>query len=195
LSDLAQQRAEINASTGVLAHTPNLALGVTSNWTKLGENIGVGQDHDGIWNAFLNSPPHLANLLDPTYTSVGIGDVSTGPGNDWVVHRFMRVAAPAAPPPPTLYVPAPVNSYVSPPPIQSTTPRSTSRPAAGGSAPNSGSNSTSGSNDTTAGATSTLSPASTTGTTGDGDADAEDGVPRSPDRVAAVVNVLQALEQ
>src|SRR5690349_19460922 len=38
LSALAQQRAEINARTGSLVHTPNLGLGVTANWSKLAEN-------------------------------------------------------------------------------------------------------------------------------------------------------------
>jgi hypothetical protein len=199
LSDLAQQRAQINASTGQLVHTPNLALGVTSNWTKLGENIGAGQDHDGLWTAFLNSPPHLANLLDPSYTHVGIGEVSSGPGNDWVTHRFMRVATPAPPAAAPVYVaPAPTSTY-STPPTQAPAPRSTSRTNGGGSSGpgstgSSGSNTSNGST-STSGTTSTVGPSADTAG-GDGSSAGIDGPEtRSPDHVAAVINVLQALEQ
>lgn len=104
MAQLAQQRTEINAQNGVLAHTPDMAAGVTSNWTKLGENVGVGSNRDVIWQAFLNSPPHLANLLDPSYTHIGIGEVTVN-GTIWVTHRFLTIGASAPAPAPA---PAPV---------------------------------------------------------------------------------------
>src|SRR5690348_734451 len=57
-SALAQQRAEINANNGGLAHTPSLRAGVTVNWTKLGENVGMGPGVSTIGPAFINSPEH-----------------------------------------------------------------------------------------------------------------------------------------
>lgn len=110
LSGLAQQQAQYMANTGQLSHTPNLAAGVSANWTKLGENVGMGVNLDVIWNAFLSSPPHYANLVDPGYTHIGIGVVIVG-NTQWVAHRFMGVAAgPApAPEPEPVYVP-PVTS-------------------------------------------------------------------------------------
>lgn len=107
LSGLAQQQAQAMANRGQLFHTPNLAAGVSSNWTKLGENVGMGGDLPIIWDAFLNSPPHLNNIVDGGYTHVGIGVVIVG-NTQWVTHRFMGVssAPPAATPEPEpVYVP------------------------------------------------------------------------------------------
>lgn len=92
LTGLAQGQAQRNASSGVLAHTGNLAAGVSSAWTKLGENVGFGHNPDQLWNGFLNSAPHRANLLDPAFTHVGIGVVFAGDGTQWVVHRFMATS-------------------------------------------------------------------------------------------------------
>jgi cysteine-rich secretory family protein len=198
LSDLAQQRAQINASTGTLVHTPNLAVGVTANWSKLAENIGAGQDHDGLWNAFLNSPTHLANLLDPSFQYVGIGEVITGPTGDWVTHRFMRVMPTSSSPAPS----ATPSSNAAPVYVQPTSPsRSTNHTSGGGS---NGGGSRSGSNggrDASTShsgggaiATSTDGLAQDDGGSADG-AEDEGTSTRSPEHVAAVVNVLQALEK
>ena len=99
LSGLAFQQAQANANSGRLAHTPNLAAGVSANWSKLGENVGMGLSTPIIWDAFLNSAPHRANLLDPAFTHIGIG-VVTGGNSQWVTHRFMAVGASAPAPAP-----------------------------------------------------------------------------------------------
>lgn len=115
LSGLAVQQAQANAGAGRLAHTPNLAAGVSANWSKLGENVGMGLSTPIIWDAFLNSSPHRANLLDPAFTHIGIGVVMSG-STQWVTHRFMAVGAAApAPPPPPPPQPEPVSV---PPPTQ-----------------------------------------------------------------------------
>ncbi|MCI0425646.1 MAG: CAP domain-containing protein [Actinobacteria bacterium] len=46
-----------------------------TGWSKVGENVGVGGTVSGIHQAFMNSPGHRANILDPTYNYVGIGTV------------------------------------------------------------------------------------------------------------------------
>jgi hypothetical protein len=117
LSGLAQQQAQVIANNGQLSHTPNLSAGITANWTKLGENVGMGGNLDIIWSAVLNSAPHSNNLVDPAYTHIGIGIVIVG-NTQWVAHRFMGVAA--APPvdvtpqpqpqPEPVYVPPPVTA-------------------------------------------------------------------------------------
>jgi len=122
LAGLAQQQAQANANSGRLAHTPNLAAGVSANWTKLGENVGMGLNLDIIWDAFLNSPPHLANLVDPAYTHIGIGVVING-NTQWVTHRFMGVGAA----PPVVVEPQPQPVYVPPAPRPTAPP--TTRPA------------------------------------------------------------------
>jgi hypothetical protein len=90
LTGLAQGWADHMAATGVLSHTPNLGANVSSDWYKLGENVGFGPNNDLIWNGFLNSPKHYENLTDPAYTHVGIGVAWAG-GMEFVTHRFMAV--------------------------------------------------------------------------------------------------------
>jgi uncharacterized protein YkwD len=124
-SALAQQRADINAGNASLAHTPNLQAGVTANWTKLGENVGVGPTVTAIGNAFVNSPQHLHNLLDPAYTAIGIG-VSMRGGTMYVTHRFLGTAGPAADDPDPVPAPAPTSV---PPPAPTPTVPLVPRPA------------------------------------------------------------------
>src|SRR5437870_3784843 len=52
---LSQQRSDANSQSGRLEHTPSLSAGVSSNWLKLGENVGVGSSEDQIWQLFVNS--------------------------------------------------------------------------------------------------------------------------------------------
>lgn len=45
-----------------------------SGYTLVGENIAVGQrTAQDVMNAWMNSPGHRANMLDPRFTHVGIG--------------------------------------------------------------------------------------------------------------------------
>jgi uncharacterized protein YkwD len=60
---------------GPLAHDPNLAVSggaYAPGWQKLGENLGVGPSPELIYDALVASPSHLANIVDPTFSKVGI---------------------------------------------------------------------------------------------------------------------------
>ena len=91
LAGLAQSCAERLASSGALVHSANLSSGVSSHWTKLGENIGMGPNNDTVWTAFVHSAQHYANLVDPAFNRVGVG-VAYGGGSQWTCHRFMAVS-------------------------------------------------------------------------------------------------------
>lgn len=87
------------ATTGTLAHAPDLSVGVTVYWTKLGENVGVAPQGpiQQLFDAFVASPAHLQNLVDPQFRYVGIGVVYDQSGQMWTTHRFMTLGdAPAA---------------------------------------------------------------------------------------------------
>ena len=69
------------SEAGRIFHNPQLggdadARGIA--WTRLGENVGAGGGVDQIERALVASPHHYANLVDPRYTTVGVG-VVTGP--------------------------------------------------------------------------------------------------------------------
>jgi hypothetical protein len=53
-----------------------------------GENVGYNTDLNNIQSAFMKSPPHRANILDPDYTLVGIGLVRGQDGVYWATQDF-----------------------------------------------------------------------------------------------------------
>ncbi len=132
------------AAAGKIWHS-TLSDGVTEDWRKLGENVGMGGSVDGLHTAFVNSPHHYENLVDPAFGDVGIGIVVNG-STIFVTEVFMQLmtvklpvvtlpitspttaprattttAKPAAPKPLTAAVPKPVLTPVKPPALPSTT--------------------------------------------------------------------------
>jgi len=97
LSDLARSWAEQLAAEQTLRHAGDLSVGVSSSWTKLGENLGRGPSTEAVFAAFVSSPAHYANLVDPAFTHVGIGVVWVG-ATQYTVHRFMAASSEATPP-------------------------------------------------------------------------------------------------
>ena len=83
------------ASSGTLAHNPQLA-NVVTNWQAIGENVGAGPDVPSLAEAFWNSSEHRANILDPDYSDVGIGAVRTD-GVLWITVDFRDPMHPVTP--------------------------------------------------------------------------------------------------
>lgn len=94
LTDQARVWAIQLRSNDQLSHAGDLSVGVTGNWTKLGENVGVGPSDQlpAIFDAFVASPAHYANLMDPDFRFIGVGVVYDDEGRMWTAHRFMAVA-------------------------------------------------------------------------------------------------------
>jgi uncharacterized protein YkwD len=92
LTQVAQAWSEHMAATGVLSHNPALATEVT-NWLAVGENVGDGPTISDLDAAFMASPKHRANILDPTYDDVGIATVTRN-GMIWITVDFRDVERP-----------------------------------------------------------------------------------------------------
>ena len=77
------------ATGSFLAHADDIISGTPSGWTKVGENVGRGQSVTSLTSAFMNSPGHRANIMDASYTHIGIA-VYTHPGDGriYTTHRF-----------------------------------------------------------------------------------------------------------
>ena len=75
-------------SQGSLSHNPNLSS-VTSNWDRLGENVGVGTSIDALHTAFMNSSGHRGNILGD-YDHVGIAVVEETSSKLWITVVFMK---------------------------------------------------------------------------------------------------------
>jgi hypothetical protein len=109
-------------SAGQISHNPDLSSAVAGGWTKLGENVGVGYEVGSLMDAFIGSPAHYANLVDPAWTHIGIGVTMASDGRMYTTHNFMALGgaapAPAAPPPTAAAPPAPTTTV---PPTTTTT--------------------------------------------------------------------------
>ena len=99
LTAQARQWASTMTGAGRIYHAGDLSSGISADWQKLGENVGVGGDVGSLFQAFVDSPSHYANLVDPAYTRIGVGVVNAG-DRMYTAHRFMAVAPPPPPPPP-----------------------------------------------------------------------------------------------
>lgn len=80
-----------NVDDCLISHNPNLRTAVNAPWRKLGENVGCGDtDVDTLHEAFMNSPKHKENIMDPTFDSIGIGIVMAG-DTMFVTEQFMQL--------------------------------------------------------------------------------------------------------
>ncbi len=95
--------AQANGTCGVdengeinhICHASPISAGVTSDWRKLGENVGTGPSVSAVMDAFIASPSHYDNIVDPAFTHIGIGVVWDG-NRLYTTHRFMRLDPPAS---------------------------------------------------------------------------------------------------
>ena len=100
LTALARQHAQTMADAGTIFHANPISAGVTSPWIKLGENVGTGPSAPPVMTAFINSPKHYQNIIDPAFAYIGVGVIWVG-NQMFTTHRFMQLSgSPVAPPPP-----------------------------------------------------------------------------------------------
>lgn len=107
---MARRQAGKMAAKGNIFHNQALGAEMTSSgleWQKAGENVGMGPDVEMVEDAFLASPHHYDNIVDPKYDTIGIGVVDGADGRRYVVQVFADLRAPAVPAP-TASVPQPV---------------------------------------------------------------------------------------
>ncbi len=97
LTAVAQGWANQLAAAGTLSHNPALRTQVT-NWNVLGENVGMAADIPSVQAAFMASPAHRDNILDPRYTQMGVASATSIYASCscqvlWVVVDFRRPAS------------------------------------------------------------------------------------------------------
>ena len=83
--------ARMLAARGI-SHNPSLAAQGPQGWRRLGENVGMGYDVQGLHDAFVASPTHYRNMVDPAFDSVGVGIVHAPDGQIFVTVDFMTTA-------------------------------------------------------------------------------------------------------
>lgn len=118
-----QMRSGVCGAGNFICHANPISAGVTHNWAKLGENVGTGPNTSLVMDAFIASPGHYANIVDPQFTHIGVGVVWEG-DRLFTVHRFMRLQD--APPPTTTTPPTTAAPTTTVPPT--TAPPTTAAP-------------------------------------------------------------------
>lgn len=89
------------AEADEISHNPDLADSVSADWQKLGENVGVGMTVAKLHDAFVRSPAHYRNLVDPDFTHIGVAVVLGRDGAIFTTHQFMKLRTPKPPAAPT----------------------------------------------------------------------------------------------
>lgn len=92
LRDVAVSWSASMADAGGISHRPNLGEVAPSSWIRLGENVGVGSSVEALHNAFVASPGHYRNLVDPAFQIISVG-VVVRDGRIFVTENFMTVAS------------------------------------------------------------------------------------------------------
>lgn len=98
--DFARQWTQTMARRDLLEHNPALkklwSKGLCRNASKLAENIGVaGTNPDALYAAYMASPGHRANILNPKLRYVGIGSWQLPDGSVFNTVDFSNGASPA----------------------------------------------------------------------------------------------------
>lgn len=94
VSKTAKQHTYEMVADNTLEHTTSTHLRKrVTNWTILGENVGVGNTVSSLNAAFMASPAHKDNILLPAFTNVGIGTLHRN-GRLWVTVIFESVSNP-----------------------------------------------------------------------------------------------------
>lgn len=86
-----QRMADQRKLTHVLPGEESVAQRLAAagvNFNRSGENVGYNTDFDGLHPAWMKSPGHRKNILQPAYNSVGIGVVRGSDGIYWATQDF-----------------------------------------------------------------------------------------------------------
>ena len=67
-----------------------------TNWSSLGENVGVGSTVTSLHSAFMDSPAHRENIMYSTFRHVGVGVIKKD-GRMWVTVIFEARSDPGSP--------------------------------------------------------------------------------------------------
>jgi hypothetical protein len=162
LMSFAQSWSDHMGQAGAISHNPALAAS-PGTWTKAGENVGVGPDVDTLFAALVASPKHYDNMVDPSFTIIGIGVTVLPDGTMYTTHDFearptatattattvarvvrtATTARPAAPPPSQAVTttaaprpaPRPVSTTIAPRPTTTSTTATTEPVAPPASSP------------------------------------------------------------
>ena len=86
LQSAARSWASQLSSDGSLHHQDVSAF--LDSWMTAGENIAYGPSADAMFDALINSPAHYANIMNGSFSAIGVGVVQGAGGTLWTSHVF-----------------------------------------------------------------------------------------------------------
>jgi Cysteine-rich secretory protein family len=88
LTSYARSHSAAMMRAGTLYHTSSFSK--ICCWRSIAENIGTGSSVSSISTAFMASPTHRGNILDPSKRQVGVGVAVASNGILWVTEIFRQ---------------------------------------------------------------------------------------------------------
>ncbi len=80
------------AAAGTLSHQPLSPILTTCRARGVGENVAFGNvSPDALVKMWMDSAGHRANILNPAFTHLGVGDVTTSTGRVYGVQVFLTL--------------------------------------------------------------------------------------------------------
>jgi len=98
LSRVARYKSQDMVNKGYFSHTSptygspfNMMESFGLKFSAAGENIAYGQrTPQEVMNAWMNSPGHRSNILNPSYTEIGVGLAKTKNGVSYWTQMFIK---------------------------------------------------------------------------------------------------------
>jgi uncharacterized protein YkwD len=92
-TDLAREWSMTQAVRNTMFHNAGLVAGIQSHgsnaWRAAAENVGHGWGADSLFDAYMNSPGHRANILDRSMRYLGMGWVERPDGSGYNTQVFV----------------------------------------------------------------------------------------------------------
>jgi hypothetical protein len=95
--DKVAQAWAVQMSKKGMVHNPNVGAQIPAGWNIWAENIAWNYSSQTVVQAWLNSPGHKANIMDPKATDIGVGFYVDSSGSLWAVQDFAAYKTPTAP--------------------------------------------------------------------------------------------------
>ncbi|HEX2027560.1 MAG TPA: cell wall-binding repeat-containing protein [Nitriliruptorales bacterium] len=105
LRTVARRHSQRMMTEGTIFHNQRLSEEVQAlfpKWARVGENVGVGPSIPSVHRAFMNSPGHRANILDPDFAHLAVGVVSGG-SRLFMTENFLKLQPGAVRPVPASF--------------------------------------------------------------------------------------------
>lgn len=88
LTQVSQAWSDRQARANHMAHNPSAGSQLPRGWSRWAENVAAGYDYTTVVAAWLKSPGHYANIVNPQLTHIGVGIAYAASGRAYFTQNF-----------------------------------------------------------------------------------------------------------